>query len=282
MNTIITNSISEQMEAYNETINSTYMGDRSVNCETVSDGYCTKQFLRGLLNKENTNPTQLSSETFIVDEPRLDETIIKDNPMHGYQNTMYAHAVNKLAARMRRQNPHLHQGSFSLEKSSLSEFDLTPSELPGESTIVSESFLYSDDDEEATIVDREEIHDDDSTTDDTGDYCSDVPAPSTYINIDNYTVDSRYVSEEPSLPVIDVVNGRQVQIGTKSRKPRRPASDIDPEISFAFADLQISNKPPKRLSSTRLDYTKVQETPTSRSEKLIRPTFSAPPISRTR
>jgi len=109
-----------QMDQYNETINSTCLSNGTIN-KNFSDGHVTKQFIRGLVNKENVRPTQLSSETFIVEEaPKFDETVIKDNPMYGIQNTMYAHAVNKLAARMRRQNPHLHQGSFSMDKSTLS------------------------------------------------------------------------------------------------------------------------------------------------------------------
>ena len=88
---------------------------------TFSDGHVTKDFINGLVNKENVRPTQLPSETFIVEKAsKIDETVIKDNPMYGIQNTMYAHAVNKLAARMRRQNPHLHQGSFTMDKSTLS------------------------------------------------------------------------------------------------------------------------------------------------------------------
>ena len=56
---------------------------------TFSDGHVTKQFIRGLVNKENVHPTQLSSETFIVEEaPKIDETVIKDNLMYGIQNTM--------------------------------------------------------------------------------------------------------------------------------------------------------------------------------------------------
>ena len=108
------------MDQYNETINSTCLSNGTIN-KKFSDGHVTKQFIRGLVNKENVRPTQLSSETFIVEEaPKFDETVIKDNPMYGIQNTMYAHAVNKLAARIRRQNPLLHQGSFSMDKSSLS------------------------------------------------------------------------------------------------------------------------------------------------------------------
>ena len=275
---------------------------------TFSDGHVTKDFINGLVNKENVRPTQLPSETFIVEKaPKIDETVIKDNPMYGIQNTMYAHAVNKLAARMRRQNPHLHQGSFTMDKSTLSgrlssnycrnptiilsfifsEFDLTPSELPGETTMVSESFLYSED-EDDTIVEREEPITEESTVSDGEDTSSYIRGRSTYINIDNHTVDSRYATGEPSLPVIDYVNGRQVQVGTKSRKPKPPTSpDSDPEISIAFADLRVDNKPSKqskRLSSTRLDYTKIQDTPTSRrvDQQSIRPTFSAPQPSRAR
>ena len=109
-----------QMDQYNETINSTCLSNGTIN-KNFSDGHVTEQFIRGLVNKENIRPTQLSSETFIVEKaPKFDETVIKDNPMYGIQNTMYAHAVNKLAARIRRQNPNLHQGSFSMDKSTLS------------------------------------------------------------------------------------------------------------------------------------------------------------------
>ena len=109
-----------QMDQYNETINSTCLSNGTIN-KNFSDGHVTEQFIRGLVNKENVRPTQLSSETFIVEKaPKFDETVIKDNPMYGIQNTMYAHAVNKLAARIRRQNPNLHQGSFSMDKSTLS------------------------------------------------------------------------------------------------------------------------------------------------------------------
>ena len=110
-----------QMDQYNETVNSSCLSNGTMINKNFSDGHVTKQFIRGLVNKENVHPTQLSSETFIVEEgPKLDETVVKDNPMYGIQNTMYAHAVNKLAARMRRQNPHLHQGSFTMDKSTLS------------------------------------------------------------------------------------------------------------------------------------------------------------------
>ena len=110
-----------QMDQYNETINSTCLTNSSMTNRTFSDGHVTKQFIRGLVNKGNVHPTQLSSETFIVEEaPKIDETVIKENPMYGIQNTMYAHAVNKMAARMRRQNPHLHQGSFTMDKSTSS------------------------------------------------------------------------------------------------------------------------------------------------------------------
>ena len=89
--------------------------------QTYSDGHIAKQFLRAIHNKENVNPTQLSSETFIVEErPALDETVSINNPMYGVQTTMFSHAVNKFAARMRRQNPQLHQGSFNMDKSTLS------------------------------------------------------------------------------------------------------------------------------------------------------------------
>lgn len=279
--------IERQMDQYNETINSTCLSNGTIINKNFSDGHVTKQFIRGLVNKENVRPAQLSGETFIVEEaPKFDETVIKDNPMYGIQNTMYAHAVNKLAARMRRQNPHLHQGSFTMDKSTLSEFDLTPSELPGETTMVSESFVFSED-EYDTILEREEPVTEDSTaTDNDDDANSYLRGRSTYINIDNHTVDSRYAAGEPSLPVIDYVNGRQVQVGTKSRKPKfLNTSDSDPEISMVFANLKIDNKTSqKRLSSTRLDYTKIQDTPTSRrvNHQLIRPTFSAPLPSRAR
>ena len=109
------------MDQYNETINSTGLTNGTITNQTFSDGHVTKMFLNALHNKENVSPTQLSGETFIVEErPVLDETVIKDNPMYGIQNTMYAHAVNKFAARIRRQNPQLHQGSFNMEKSTLS------------------------------------------------------------------------------------------------------------------------------------------------------------------
>ena len=150
--------------------------------------------------------------------------------------------------------------------------------------MVSESFLYSED-EDDTIVEREEPITADSTDTDGEETNSYLHGRSTYINIDNYTVDSRYAAGEPSLPVIDYVNGRQVQVGTKSRKPKLPTSpDSDPEISIAFADLRVDNTKSKRLSSTRLDYTKIQDTPTSRrvNQQLIRPTFSAPQPSRGR
>ena len=153
--------------------------------------------------------------------------------------------------------------------------------------MVSESFLYSED-EDDTIVEREEPVTADSTDTDGEETDSYLHGRSTYINVDNYTVDSRYAAGEPSLPVIDYVNGRQVQVGTKSRKPKLPTSpDSDPEISIAFADLRVDNKSSKnskRLSSTRLDYTKIQDTPTSRrvNQQLIRPTFSAPQPSRAR
>lgn len=153
--------------------------------------------------------------------------------------------------------------------------------------MVSESFLYSED-EDDTIIEREEPITEESTDSDGEDTSSYIRGRSTYINIDNHTVDSRYATGEPSLPVIDYVNGRQVQVGTKSRKPKLPTSpDSDPEISIAFADLRVDNKPSKqskRLSSTRLDYTKIQDTPTSRrvDQQLIRPTFSAPQPSRAR
>lgn len=156
--------------------------------------------------------------------------------------------------------------------------------MPGETTIVSESFLYSED-EDDTILEREEPVTAESTDTDGEEINSYLHGRSTYINIDNYTVDSRYAAGEPSLPVIEYVNGRQVQVGTKSRKPKLPNStDSDPEISIAFADLRVDNKPSKRLSSTRLDYTKIQDTPTSRriDQQLIRPTFSAPQPSRAR
>lgn len=150
--------------------------------------------------------------------------------------------------------------------------------MPGETTIVTESFLYSED-EDDTIVERDEPVIEDSTDTDGDDTNSYLRGPSTYINIDNHTVDSRYAAGEPSLPVIDYVNGRQVQVGTKPRKPKIESSpDPDPEISISFADLRIDNRASKRLSSTRLDYTRIQDTPTSRrpNQQLIRPTFSAP------
>ena len=157
--------------------------------------------------------------------------------------------------------------------------------MPGETTIVSESFLYSEDEDE-TILEREEPVTAESTDTDGEETSPYLQGRSTYINIDNHTVDSRYAAGEPSLPVIEYVNGRQVQVGTKSRKPKLPHStDSDPEISIAFADLRIDNsKKSKRLSSTRLDYTKVQDTPTSRrgDQQLIRPTFSAPQPPRAR
>ena len=34
----------------------------------------------------------------------------KDNPLYVYQYQVMMHAVNKLSARVRRKNPHLHQG----------------------------------------------------------------------------------------------------------------------------------------------------------------------------
>ena len=153
--------------------------------------------------------------------------------------------------------------------------------------MVSESFLYSED-EDDIIVEREEPVTADSTDTDGDATDSYLHGRSTYINVDNFTVDSRYAAGEPSLPVIDYVNGRQVQVGTKSRKPKLPTSpDSDPEISIAFADLRVDNKSSKnskRLSSTRLDYTKIQDTLTSRrvNQQLIRPTFSAPQPSRAR
>merc|ERR1712227_441813 len=197
------------MDQYNETINSTFLSNDTMTNMTFSDGHVAKLFINGLVNKENVHPTQLSSETSIVEKaPKIDETVIKENPMYGIQNTMYAHAVNKMAARMRRQNPHLHQGSFTMDKSTLSEFELTPSELPGETTMISESFLYSED-EDNTIVEREEPVTADSTDTDGEETDSYLHGRSTYINVDNYTVDSRYAAGEPSLPVIDYVNGRQ-------------------------------------------------------------------------
>ena len=108
------------MDQYNQTLNSTCLSNATLTNQTYSDGHVAELFIRSLRNKENVNPTQLSSETFIVEErPVLDETVVK-NPMYGVQSTMFAHAVNKFAARIRRQNPQLHQGSFNMEKSTLS------------------------------------------------------------------------------------------------------------------------------------------------------------------
>ena len=108
------------MDQYNQTLNSTCLSNDTLTNQTYSDGHVAELFIRSLRNKENVNPTQLSSETFIVEErPVLDETVVK-NPMYGVQSTMFAHAVNKFAARIRRQNPQLHQGSFNMERSTLS------------------------------------------------------------------------------------------------------------------------------------------------------------------
>jgi len=277
--------IERQQEQYNETINCS-LGNCTVTKETTSDRYVTKQFLNRLSDKENTNPKDWSSETFVIEKPKLDETVIKDNPMHVYQNTMYAHAVNKLAARMRRLNPSLHQGSFSLDKtnSTLSEFDLTPSELP-EGTFVSESFIYSEEEDDVTCVERdvEFAGDSASDTETSSEYTEATPnIPATYINIDN---DTTYASGEPSLPVISFIDGRQVQVGTKPRKPTRAKPELrksseDSEVSFALAGLEINNRSSKRMSSTRLDYP--QATPTNRNPLPFRPTFSAPQPFRTR
>ena len=144
--------------------------------------------------------------------------------------------------------------------------------------------MYSED-EDDVIVEKDEPVTDDTSDTESYEVSSKLPGTSTYINIDNHTVDSRYAAGEPSLPVIEYVNGRQVQVGTKTRKPQLPKSpDSDPDISIAFADLRIDSKSSKRLSSTRLDYTKLQETPSIRrpDQQLIRPTFSAPQPRRAR
>merc|ERR1712131_132343 len=79
--------IERQMDQYNETVNSSCLSNGTMINKNFSDGHVTKQFIRGLVNKENVHPTQLSSETFIVEEgPKLDETVVKDNPMYGIQN----------------------------------------------------------------------------------------------------------------------------------------------------------------------------------------------------
>ena len=153
--------------------------------------------------------------------------------------------------------------------------------------MVSESFLYSEDEADA-IVECDEPVTEDSSESDSDDAYSRLPGSSTYVNIDNHTVASRYAAGEPSLPVIDYVHGRQVEVGTKKRKPRIPQSpDSDPEIAISFADMRLTSKPStnsRRMSSTRLDDTKHRETPSIRraDQQLIRPTFSAPQPSRSR
>ena len=134
-----------QMDQYNETINSTCLSNGMIN-KNFSDGHVTEQFIRGLVNKENIRPTQLSSETFIVEKaPKFDETVIKDNPTKSIQSSRRKPPDQK-GDLMRQNSPEVTATKFQTEKE-----DRT---LPKENSNENDSDMDDDDRSLVSLLNR--------------------------------------------------------------------------------------------------------------------------------
>ena len=102
--------------------------------------------------KQESSDDEVDGETFLVgrieDLEEICNVTVDDDvePMYAHQATLQAHAVNKIAARIRRKHGNLHQGSFS-KAGEESAFDLTKSEV---ATMYEDgTLLYTSDEDES-------------------------------------------------------------------------------------------------------------------------------------
>ena len=115
---------SGQRSQWNDTIDTTI--NRSIDRTSATDGLVTADFLRAFdehgpsrlkeKNDQMNESGQMADETYIVGNIANvsifeNEKEAEANPLYIYQYQVNMHAVNKLSARVRRRNPHLHQGT---------------------------------------------------------------------------------------------------------------------------------------------------------------------------
>ena len=203
------------------------------------------EFIERMDSRKEDLPDEEESagETFLVGRLEdLDQTCnvtVDDDadPMYAHLATLQAHAVNKIAARIRRKHGNLHQGSFS-KVGEESAFELTKSEV---ATMYEDgTLLYTSDEDECNSSDVEN-------------QCN----TSTYVNIENFSSgETVFNGTRKNLPKITMdQNGDYVNLGRtfRSRKNRQNSplviiQEDEDELAENFEQLHVD----KRRSSTFL------------------------------
>ena len=191
--------------------------------------------------KQESSEDEAAGETFVVGRlENLEETCnvtVDDDadPMYAHQATLQAHAVNKIAARIRRKHGNLHQGSFS-KAGEESAFDLTKTEV---ATMYEDgTLLYTSDEDEGDSADIDDQYN-----------------ASTYINIENFSSGETLMNgtRKNLVKITTDANGDYVALGktVRSRKSRQePMIVIEEEEESELAEHFEQLRVDKRRSST--------------------------------